>query len=137
MKARITKQRLIAAAGVGLVIVCCSVLYRVNPAHSNIYPPCIFHAVTGLHCPGCGTARALHKILHGNIGEALNLNPFAVVSMPFLLYAFVSYGLHKTVNRSLPSVFIPARYIWMLFGFIVVFWIVRNIPAYPFSVLAP
>ncbi len=37
----------------------------------------------------------------------------------------------------MPEVFIPANWIWMLLGVIVLFWVLRNVPAYPFTVLAP
>ncbi|MEW5722540.1 MAG: DUF2752 domain-containing protein, partial [Thermodesulfobacteriota bacterium] len=42
-------------------------LYLVNPAVSALYPPCPFHALTGLYCPGCGTLRGLNQLLHGHL----------------------------------------------------------------------
>lgn len=38
-------------------------------------PKCLFHSLTGLDCPGCGSQRAIAAALHGRIGEAWTLNP--------------------------------------------------------------
>jgi hypothetical protein len=112
-------------------------LYFIDPAKpGGPFPPCLFHALTGLHCPGCGTTRALHQLLHGNIRAALGLNLLMVASLPFLAYAFVSKGL-VLFGRRLPVVFSHPAWTWALFALVILFWILRNIPAYPFSLLAP
>lgn len=112
-------------------------LFAFDPAGSSVFPPCPFHAVTGLHCPGCGTARALHQLLHGNLLGALSLNPLMVSALPFIAYAGLSAAVRAVRGRGLPRVFLPAAWIWVIFGVIVLFWILRNIPVYPFSLLAP
>jgi len=112
-------------------------LYVFNPAGSGIYPICPFHALTGLHCPGCGTGRAMHQLLHGNLGAAMRLNPLAVIMLPPLVYGMLSIGLQTVGRKPLPSVFIPVFWIWMLLAVILLFWVLRNVPYYPFSLLAP
>ena len=42
--------------------------------------------VTGLLCPGCGTLRGLHQLLHGHLAAAFRLNPVMVLSLPLLGY---------------------------------------------------
>lgn len=59
------------------------ILYRFDPATVHGYPPCVFHALTGLQCPGCGTTRALHHLLHGDIAGAFRLNAMLFVLVPF------------------------------------------------------
>ena len=44
-----------------------AVLFFFNPAQSGFYPFCVFHRTTGLLCPGCGSLRALHQLLHQRI----------------------------------------------------------------------
>jgi hypothetical protein len=112
-------------------------LFAVDPAGSFFFPRCPFHALTGLHCPGCGTLRALHQLLHGNPGTAFWLNPLMVASLPLIAYSFLS-GLVRVVSGwKVPVSFLPAVWIWILLGVIILFWIARNIPLYPFSLLAP
>ncbi|MEJ2068687.1 MAG: DUF2752 domain-containing protein, partial [Deltaproteobacteria bacterium] len=45
------------------------ILYFFKPGQSPIYPPCPFHLITGLYCPGCGSLRALHALFHGRFIE--------------------------------------------------------------------
>ena len=114
-----------------------TVLFRFDPVESGVFPPCFFHALTGWYCPGCGSARGLHQLLHGHVLTAFGLNPLMVLSLPFLSYGLISRILFLGTNRRLPSVFIPARWIWALLTVIILFWIFRNIPIYPFTLLAP
>jgi hypothetical protein len=93
--------------------------------------------LTGLYCPGCGTLRALHQLLHGQILLALALNPLAMLALPFLTYALMESGLSLSTGLHLPRVFVPAPLIWALLGSIVAFGILRNVPVHPFSLLAP
>src|SRR5258706_4453587 len=66
------------------------ILYRFNPATVHFYPSCVFHALTGLQCPGCGTTRALHHLLHGDVAGAFRLNAMLFVAVPFGALASVS-----------------------------------------------
>jgi hypothetical protein len=90
-----------------------------------------------LYCPGCGTLRALHQLLHGHLLEAFGLNPLMMLSLPFLTYSYISYGVEAIKGKPLFRIFIPAKWIWFLLEMIVAYWIVRNIPIAPFSWLAP
>ena len=112
-------------------------LYVFNPAGAAVYPICAFHALTGLYCPGCGTGRALHQLLHGNVWAALRLNPLAVVLLPPVAYGMLSIGLQFVGLKPLPSKFIPAFWIWVLLAVILLYWVLRNVPCYPFTLLAP
>ncbi|MGA9041207.1 MAG: DUF2752 domain-containing protein [Terriglobales bacterium] len=108
-----------------------------DPATAGVFPPCLVHALTGWYCPGCGSLRALHQLLHGNVGNAFALNPLAVLALPFLAYGAASYASFVIWGRYLPRIFLPAVWIRALCVAIVVFGIVRNIPVYPFSLLTP
>ena len=46
--------------------------------------------ITGLHCPGCGSLRAVRQFLHGELWAAFRLNPLMVLSLPLLAFAVVS-----------------------------------------------
>jgi hypothetical protein len=112
---------LAAAAGVGVV------LFFFDPATTMLYPRCLFHEMTGLWCPGCGTTRALHLLLHGNLAAAFRFNALSMSMVPVAGYLIV---------RGDASTLKPA-WIWLLLVVIVAFGVLRNIPAYPFTLLAP
>jgi hypothetical protein len=114
-----------------------AVLLVLDPATSPWLPPCPFHALTGLHCPGCGTLRGLHQLLHGNLAAAFWLNPLTVLCLPWIAYWLVSKSLEGVSGRRLPAPVVSAFWIWLLLSVILVFWVLRNVPLYPFSLLAP
>ena len=43
-----------------------AVLFFFDPAKHGFYPVCVFHALTGWNCPGCGATRAAYQLLHGH-----------------------------------------------------------------------
>ena len=124
-------------AGFGLLMTALFVLQWSNPATSGLFPPCPFLWLTGWYCPGCGSLRALHQLLHGNLRAAFAFNPLAVLSIPFLVYGGISWTVFLLRGRHFPRIFIPGRVIWA-FGFaIMLFGILRNLPVSPFHLLAP
>lgn len=124
---------MLAVAGAALVVI-----YLFAPGSSIFYPPCVFHSVTGYHCPGCGTARGLHRLLHGDIRGAFAMNALTMIALPFLLYAMAAEILKSLYGRRvLPLPEISARAGWFIFAAVMLFWILRNIPMRPFTLLAP
>lgn len=123
---------MVAAATAAIVI-----LDFFDPATSGLFPPCPVHYLTGWYCPGCGSLRALHQLLHGNLSAAWALNPLTVMLLPFLVYGIASYALNEIRGRHLPQLFLPALGIRALCAVIILFGIVRNIPFHPFDWLAP
>ncbi len=124
-------------AAATLALTDCIVLYAYEPGGSGLFPSCPFRAITGLHCPGCGTLRGLHQLLHGNLVGAFDFIPLMVLAIPFIGHAVMSDMVFKTSERRLPGRRISPGAIWGLLGLIIAFWILRNIPVYPLSLLAP
>ena len=108
-----------------------------DPATSGLFPPCPLRYLTGWYCPGCGSLRALHQLLHGNLAAAWALNPLTVILLPFLAYGIASYAVFEIRGRHLPRLFLPAVSIRVLGAVIILFGIARNIPFHPFDLLAP
>jgi len=116
----------------------CLVLLLVrNPADSGLFPPCPFRALTGYHCPGCGTLRALHQLLNGHLLAAIDYNPLTIFFLPFVVYALFAAMVEGIWGPKLPTVFIPAGWIWTLLVAVVAFAVLRNLPVFPLSLLAP
>lgn len=130
-------ERLVAAAFVVAAVSALGCLYLFNPSTTALFPTCPFLAFTGCYCPGCGSLRALHQVTRGHLLIALGLNPLMVLSMPFLGYFFVSRAMFAFVGRPLKTFFLRPELIWTLLGIILAYWVLRNVPVYPFSWLAP
>ncbi|MCL1921779.1 MAG: DUF2752 domain-containing protein [Kiritimatiellaeota bacterium] len=62
-----------------------AVLYGFNPESHGFYPRCPLFVLTGWKCAGCGTLRALHCMLRGDLARAFAFNPLFVLSVPVLL----------------------------------------------------
>jgi hypothetical protein len=107
-------------------------LFVFEPGKSGFFPICMFRLVTGLTCPGCGSTRAMHQILHGDFATAFMLNPLLLLAIPFLLFALLRYSV-IVIRGGVPRQnSLPAPYIYALFFVVVSFWIFRNTPFYPF-----
>jgi hypothetical protein len=103
-----------------------ALLFTFNPSETGIFPPCPFHCLTGLYCPGCGSSRTVHFLLRGDIFSAFRMNPLLVVSIPIL-------GLLCWRRDWLYKPWVP----WVAFAALVLFAVLRNIPVFPLSFLAP
>ncbi len=120
-----------------VVVAGCIALFCFNPSEVGFFPPCVFHQWTGLHCPGCGITRGLHQLLHGNVLGALRYNPFMVILIPLLAYAVLADPVRRLTGRQAPTTALRPIWIWIFMVSIVLFGILRNIPTYPFTFLAP
>jgi hypothetical protein len=126
---------LLAVAGVAAGVY---VLAVVPPTEDSLYPRCMFHALTGLHCPGCGTTRALHALLNGRIEQALVYNSLAFIIVPVVGWSLVQ-SLRSWYRQKypVPSSVYTRLAMRLLVVLVIVFWVMRNLPWYPFTLLAP
>ncbi|MFO1475782.1 MAG: DUF2752 domain-containing protein [Verrucomicrobiota bacterium] len=103
-------------------------VYAQDPVQSGLYPVCLFHRLTGLDCPGCGSSRALHALAHGRVGEALRDNLALCIS----ILVAAGFGLRHVVCRMRGAV-PPAVSSWWLWGGLamwLVFGVARNLPVF-------
>jgi hypothetical protein len=80
----------------------------------------------------------MHQLFHLNISTAFRLNPFMVLSLPIILYALglqVYNYLYETQYRV--WLFYKKWFIYGYFGVALIYWVIRNLPYYPFNLLAP
>ena len=108
-------------------------LFLFEPGRSGFFPSCPFRALTGFACPGCGSTRGLHCLLHGQWAAAFEFNPLLILSLPFFLFALWRYTNAAWRGRPLTWPRPDAKYIWAMFVVVVSFWIFRNTPFYPFQ----
>jgi hypothetical protein len=101
----------------------------VDPNDAGHYPTCPFYAVTGYYCPGCGSLRMIHALTHGHVAEAFGRNALAFVTLPILGYLWARWTVAARRGRPLQAKILQP---WAIIAFavvIVVFWVLRNLPA--------
>jgi hypothetical protein len=127
----------VAGAGVAGVAVAAKAGWAVGPRLLFLAPPCLFHSFTGLYCPGCGSARALHHLVRGEPLAAIGSNPLLVVALPLLVLSVLplrgvgpeSAGLRRIVASPVIG--------WGFGAVTILFAVLRNLPFEPFRWLAP
>src|SRR5437764_832981 len=80
------------AAGGGFVAAA-GFVAAVPPHGQPFYPACPLHRFTGLWCPLCGSTRAVHAMLTGDVRAALHDNALLFLAAPVLAYLWVSWLL--------------------------------------------
>jgi len=125
----------IGLCGAG-ILVALLILYAFPPGKYGFYPVCGTYAFLGIHCPGCGSLRAIHQLTHGQVLAALHDNALLVLGLgtglAWCVYCRVRHGTWQSaMDRIRPS------WMWWAGAMILVFGVARNLPWYPFTVLAP
>ncbi len=115
----------------------CIFLFFVDPVESGFFPPCWFNRITGLYCPGCGGLRSAHALVHGRLMDALSFNAlFVLVIVPLTIYlAFIR--IYAAVRGREVGISLSTRMAWGIVALVIVFFVLRNIPCFPFNLLAP
>ncbi len=116
------------AIGVGATV------FFFNPSTHGFYPVCLFHALTGLNCPGCGGTRALYALLHGHLRLALKDNALFVLALVAMIVWSAKLAVRKLRKQPLEFIIAP-KFLWAILVIALVFTVIRNLPA--FSFLSP
>jgi len=99
---------------------------------------CAFKLVTGFDCPGCGGTRAFYYVLTLNLPEAARNHALAVFAAPFLAYLYISWALRRvfpSVTWRLPQFRLTASMASMFLIAWGAYWVIRNLPFAPFTLL--
>lgn len=113
-------------------------LFQAGPGLGGYSPGCLMRKATGLHCPGCGMTRASHALLHGDFAAAFRFNPLGIVLFPVALAISGLEAVAWARRKPWPVRLSPGpRGAWALVIAIGAFWLLRNLPWWPFTLLAP
>ncbi len=108
------------AVAILLVATAIIVYLGINDPESAPAPRCLFNALTGYDCPGCGSQRAIHALLHGRVGEAWGYNAALFFAVPLIaVYAVAPRRWHRTIYAP-----------WFTLGIglaILLWWVLRNV----------
>lgn len=100
--------------------------------------PCFFHLITGLYCPGCGAGRAVTALVHGDFLTAFRNNILFLPAFAFVGWYFFQRYLQLVFHKNfiwMPPITVKTYQITMFF--LLGYWVLRNLPWFPFTLLAP
>lgn len=111
-----------------LLAILIAIYYFFDPAKGRYFPPCPFHYLTGYKCPGCGSQRAIHELLHFDLKAAFGYNQLLVISIPYLLVGFLfDYAGLKEKYPEARKLLFGKTAIVIVFLLVISFWLLRNI----------
>lgn len=109
-----------------LLIVLGTIYFVFNPSKTALFPQCPFLLLTGFRCPGCGSQRAIHSLLHLDVVQAFSYNALLVSSIPIIVILIYAEMI-RTKKPQLYSKIHRPRFIWIYFGVVVAWGIGRNV----------
>lgn len=114
------------AVAIGAGIAVAVVYFLFDPLESPYMPQCLFKRLTGLSCPGCGSQRVLHALLHGNLAAAFRANALLVVSIPAI--AWLAWLETRRLRR--PELYMRVYSVATIVTvgvILLLWWVLRNI----------
>lgn len=123
------------AVAVGACLGCAVVLWGDPTTPGGPLPVCPTKLLLGIDCPGCGSMRMIYSLLHGDLAAAARYNAVALVAVPLLVLAWVTWTRGRWRGRPVVS-WQHWRWAPMVTLVVAVSWfVVRNIPVEPFTSL--
>ena len=130
--------RLAILIGVPLVLIGGgTALFFLNPSEHSFFPKCSLYVATGFFCPGCGSTRALFHLTHGNVLEALRLNPGLMALITLGLTDYIRFVVSVIRGNPFQTLFGRLKLLGALMGVMLVYGVIRNLPWRLFESLAP
>lgn len=123
----------VLAAGAAVLVL---VVRSLGAKAPDWYPPCPFNALTGWYCPGCGSSRTVHLLLHGEWLQAFGYNPLLVLTLP-LVAAWAAHAGWRALRHDLPPAGLPRPAAAIALVVFLLFFLLRNLPWWPCTLLAP
>lgn len=130
-------ERIVAGLGAAVMIVGSGAVAYFDPSKNNFFPVCPLFALTGFACPGCGLTRGFHALFHGDIITALDFN--ALIPVWAVIFGWVTVSLMLSAIRGRGLFMWPTRpkFMYAFMIVLVTFGVLRNIPAWPLTILFP
>lgn len=120
------KHKKMAIAALIIIGAALLLLYALVDPATHLFPRCVIKSITGIDCPGCGSQRAAHALLHGDIVAAWSYNAFMVTAIPIVALMLLAQAMPRRLQRLHRALNSPAV-IWTWFIVIIAWWIGRNI----------
>lgn len=120
------RRSLVITVVIVLLLVFGFIYYAIDPATSTAFPRCTFLTLTGYKCPGCGSQRAIHALLNGDIKGALGYNAMLIVAIPWIALCLFAEGQRTRRPRLYERLNAPLL-IWLFLVAVLAWWVLRNI----------
>ncbi len=121
------KRKILYLIILAIVLACVAVIYYAfDPSSSALFPKCPFLMLTGYKCPGCGSQRAIHALLSGDLAAAWHYNALLLVSIPFIILLLAGMALRRRYPR-FDAAINSVGVVWTVFVVIMAWWLLRNI----------
>ena len=120
------KRRALIIITAVVAIVAAIVYFYFDPSSSRLFPRCLFLETTGVKCPGCGSQRAVHALLHGQVGAAWHYNAMLVVGIPLIVFYLLVSVMQERWQR-LYRVLFSRVVLLSLVGLIMLWLVLRNV----------
>ena len=120
------RRSLIILLVIAALLVFGFIYYALDPTQSGLFPRCGFLTLTGYKCPGCGSQRAIHALLHGYVVAAFKYNALLFISVPWLALCFYAES-QRTRNPRLYVRLNAPLLIWLFLAMVLLWWLLRNI----------
>ena len=112
----------------GLLLLAVALYYFfLNPyQQTDFFMSCPFYKITGYQCPGCGSQRAFHELLHFHFFEAFKQNALFVLGIPYVLLIFYA-NFNKEKHQKLRQVLVGNKTLLILLIVAILFGVLRNL----------
>ena len=123
---RLMKLRTITGMVIAAVLGGLAVVYQFPPTEYSFYPRCPIYLTTHWLCPGCGSTRALHALLHLQIQSALHYNALFTLLFPFI-FLWLGFSSYRTLRYDqFPNLAFPRSLGICLAVTVILFSVARN-----------
>ncbi len=111
---------------IALAIVLGVVYYFFDPVEVRWMPQCLWRVATGTDCPGCGSQRMAHALVHGDISGAWHANAYALCLLPLIGFMFWL----EIAREKYPKLYKKVHAPWVICALassVMIWWILRNV----------
>jgi len=120
------RRALVLVTVIALLLVLGFIYYALDPATNGAFPHCAILSLTGYKCPGCGSQRAVHALLNGDVAAAFKYNAMLLISIPWVAVCF--YGeSQRERNPRLYARLNPSLLVWLFLAAVLAWWVLRNV----------
>ena len=88
---------------------------------------CMFKAMFGLYCPGCGGTRAFTALLQGDLITSVTYHPFVVYAVILTLVFYISQTLRYLTDEKVRGIHFRTIYIYIGIILLVLNFLQKNI----------